>query len=95
MAITRDTVLYTAQLARLKIEEQDIEKFTKQIGDIIRYVEKLNQLDVAGVEPTAHALPVENVSREDRAVNGPPDEIIYKNAPVLEDRLFIVPQIIE
>lgn len=95
MAITRDNVLYTAKLARLKIEEKDVEKFTKQIGDIIRYVEKLNELDLTGIEPTAHILPVENVVREDRVTNGPPDEIIVRNAPEQEDRLFIVPQIIE
>lgn len=95
MAITRDNVLYTAKLARLKIDEKDIEKFTRQIGDIIQYVEKLNELDLKGIEPTAHILPVDNVVREDTVTNGPPDEIIFKNAPAQEDRLFIVPQIIE
>lgn len=95
MAITRDNVLYTAKLARLKIDEKDMAKFTRQIGDIIQYVEKLNELDLQGIEPTAHILPVDNVVREDTVTNGPPDEIIFKNAPVQEDRLFIVPQIIE
>ncbi len=95
MAITRDNVIYTAKLARLKIEEKDVGKFTRQIGDIIRYVEKLNELSLSGIEPTAHILPVENVVREDKVSNGPPDEILLQNAPAQEDRLFIVPQIIE
>jgi len=95
MAISKENVLYVAKLARLKIEEREIEKFTKQIGDIVRYVEKLNELDLAGVEPTAHILPVANVMRGDAVTNGRPDEIVLQNAPREEDRLFIVPQIIE
>lgn len=95
MAITRDNVLYVAKLSRLKLSEKEIELFTKQIGDIVNYVEKLNKLDLKSVEPTAHILPVSNVLREDKAVNPPPDEIVFKNAPRVEEKLFLVPKIIE
>ena len=95
MAITRSDVLYTAKLSRLKLDEKEIELFTKQIGDIIAYVEKLNQLDLNGVEPTAHVLPVNNVLRKDEVVKTEPAEIVFKNAPECSDRLFMVPKIIE
>ena len=58
-------VRYTAQLARLTLSEEEIEKFQSQLSQVLKYVEKLREVDTTGVEPTAHTNPIYNVFRED------------------------------
>ena len=70
MALTRDEVLHVADLARLSLAPEEIELFTRQLNDILAYVEKLQELDTAGVEPLAHVIPVFNVFREDAVSQG-------------------------
>lgn len=88
-------VRYTAQLARLHLSEEEIAKFQAQLTQVLTYVEKLEQVDVSGVEPTAHANAVFNVFRADEARDwfAPADALA--NAPRAANQLFIVPKVIE
>lgn len=88
-------VRYTAQLARLNLSEEEIAKFQTQLSQVLEYVEKLKQVDVSGVEPTAHANAIHNVFRADepRAWFNPQEALA--NAPRQAGSLFIVPKVIE
>ena len=88
-------VRYTAQLARLNLSEEEIATFRAQLSQVLAYVEKLEQVDVSSVEPTAHANAVYNVFRADeaRAWFEPADALT--NAPRQANGLFIVPKVIE
>ncbi len=86
---------YVAHLARLELTEAEKQKISAQLKDILAYVEKLNQLDVSQVEPTAHATPLSNVWRKDESRPGAKTERVMKNAPEHARDLFIVPRIVE
>ena len=94
MALTRDEVLHVANLARLSLVPDEIELFTRQLNDILAYVEKLQELDTTGVEPLAHVIPVFNVFREDTVREGLDRETALSNAPIQEEGAFVVPRII-
>ena len=94
MALTREEVLHVADLARLTLVPAEIELFTRQLIDILAYVEKLQELDTAGVEPLAHVIPVFNVFREDVVSQGLDRESALDNAPAREEGAFVVPRII-
>jgi aspartyl-tRNA(Asn)/glutamyl-tRNA(Gln) amidotransferase subunit C len=84
-----------ARLARLKLTEEEREVFSEQMSDIITYMEKLNELDTSGVEPTAHVLNIKNVFREDEPRASLPKEKALQNAPSRMDDFYRVPKIIE
>ncbi len=88
-------VRYTAQLARLHLSEEEIAKFQAQITQVLAYVEKLEQVDVSGVEPTAHANAVFNVFRDDVPRDWFTAEQALSNAPRSANQLFVVPKVIE
>ncbi|MEP6672928.1 MAG: Asp-tRNA(Asn)/Glu-tRNA(Gln) amidotransferase subunit GatC [Chthoniobacter sp.] len=88
-------VRYTAQLARLHLSEEEIAKFQAQLTQVLAYVEKLEQVDVSGVEPTAHANAVFNVFRDDVARDWFTAEQALANAPRSANQLFVVPKVIE
>jgi aspartyl-tRNA(Asn)/glutamyl-tRNA(Gln) amidotransferase subunit C len=88
-------VRYTAQLARLHLSEDEIAKFQAQLSQVLEYVEKLKQVDVSGVEPTAHANAIFNVFRKDEARPWFTPEMALANAPRQANGLFIVPKVIE
>jgi len=88
-------VRYTAQLARLHLSEEEIAKFQAQLSQVLAYVEKLEQVDVSGVEPTAHANAVFNVFREDTPRDWFTPADVLANAPRTANQLFIVPKVIE
>lgn len=92
--ITLEQVRHVAKLARLQMEEPELQRFTQQLEPILEYVAKLSQLDVTGVEPTAHALPLYNVLRDD--VVEPPLSVeqALQNAPEADGPFFAVPKII-
>lgn len=71
--ITKEEVQHIADLARLKLSDQEIEKFQKDFSSILEYFEVLSQADVSLVEPMTHALAVENVMRQDQARPGDPE----------------------
>ncbi len=88
-------IKYVAYLARIRLTEQEMTKFSAQLKDVLAYVAKLNELDVSGVEPTAHATPLTNVFRKDEVRPSIDKEKILKNAPEHARDLFIVPKIVE
>ncbi|MBU0676835.1 MAG: Asp-tRNA(Asn)/Glu-tRNA(Gln) amidotransferase subunit GatC [Verrucomicrobia bacterium] len=88
-------VRYVAHLARLHLDDAEVEQFQGQLDDILDYIKKLQELDVEGIEPTAHAIPIENVLREDVTRPSLEHEKAMKNAPAERNREFIVPKILE
>ncbi len=95
MKISGSDVEHISRLARLKLEKDEKEKYGAQLNKILDYVEKLNELDTAGVEPTSHVIPLKNVLREDVVKDSLPREEALKNAPRASDEFFLVPKIIE
>ena len=88
-------VKYVAHLARLSLSPEEEQKISAQLGDILGYIEKLKEVDVAGVEPTAHAFPLVNVTRPDEARPSISNEDALRNAPAQANGLFLVPKIVE
>lgn len=95
MAAMEINVKYVAQLARLSLTAEEEQKFGAQLGQILGYIEKLNELDVSQVEPTAHAVPLVNVTRLDEVRPSLSNEDALRNAPARANGLFIVPKIVE
>lgn len=95
MADTGMDVNYVAHLARLELTPEEMQKFGAQLGQILGYIDKLNQLDVTGIEPTAHAVPLVNVTRVDEVRSSLSTERALMNAPAQANGLFIVPKIVE
>ncbi|OGR27468.1 MAG: asparaginyl/glutamyl-tRNA amidotransferase subunit C [Desulfobacca sp. RBG_16_60_12] len=94
MALTREEVLHVAKLARLRLGPEEIEVVTRQLNDILAYVEKLQELDTEGVPPLAHVIPVYNVFREDVVKEGLSRDTALGNAPAREEGAFVVPRVI-
>jgi len=88
-------IKYVAHLARIALSPEEEEKLAAQLGNILGYIEKLNQLDVTNVEPTAHAIPLVNVSRPDEIHPSLSSEDALSNAPAKANGLFLVPKIVE
>jgi len=91
--ITIKDVEHVAKLARLELSEDEKQKFTKQLGDILKYVEQMNEVDTNGVKPMAHAFDIVNVMREDEVVYEQTKEELMANAPEEENGFFRVPKI--
>ena len=88
-------VKYVAHLARISLTPTEEQKLGAQLGNILGYIEKLKQLDVSQVEPTAHAVPLINVTRADEVQPSLPTEEALRNAPAKANGLFLVPKIVE
>ena len=95
MKITRKEVEHVAKLARLALRDEEIETLTNQLGNILTYVEKLNELDTTNIEPTSHVLPIKNVLREDEEGKSIEREKALGNAPDRTEEFFRVPKVIE
>jgi len=95
MKISKDDVIKVAVLARLEVTQEETEIFTDQLGNILDYIEKLNELDTDNVEPTSHVLDISTPLREDKVVNWLTIEEVLQNAPESEDDFFVVPQVID
>jgi aspartyl-tRNA(Asn)/glutamyl-tRNA(Gln) amidotransferase subunit C len=93
--ITREDVERTATLARLSLDEAEIEAMTRDLGRILDYADQLQQLDTDGIEPTAHAIPLATPFREDRAEPGIDPDLALANAPERDGSAFVVPKVIE
>jgi aspartyl-tRNA(Asn)/glutamyl-tRNA(Gln) amidotransferase subunit C len=88
-------VAYVAELARLELDSSEKERFQKDMESILGYIEQLNELDVTGIEPTAHAAPMTNVWREDKAGETFPRDKMLGNAPAtVDEELVKVPQVL-
>jgi aspartyl-tRNA(Asn)/glutamyl-tRNA(Gln) amidotransferase subunit C len=88
-------VQYVARLARIALTPEEEEKFGAQLSHVLGYIEKLNQLDVSGIEPTAHAVPMVNVVRPDEVRPSLTNQEALRNAPAKANGLFLVPKIVE
>ena len=86
---------YVARLARLALTPAEQAQYAHQLGDILHHIEQLGKVDVSGVEPTAHAFPVENVWQEDIARPGLSVAAALRNAPAQRENMISVPKVIE
>jgi aspartyl-tRNA(Asn)/glutamyl-tRNA(Gln) amidotransferase subunit C len=86
---------YVSKLARLNLSAEETKLFQKQLADVLKYAEKLGQVDVSHVEAAAHAVPMFNVFREDEPCDWlTPDEAL-SNAPRQANQLFVVTKVVE
>jgi len=88
-------VKYVAHLARLSLTPEEEQRIGAQLGQVLDYIEKLKEVDVSGVEPTAHAFPLINVTRPDEVRPSISNEDALRNAPAHANGLFMVPKIVE
>ena len=93
--IDRKDVEHVARLARLALTEAELERMRGEMAAILQYIEKLKVVDVEGVEPTSHAVPLVNVMREDEVEPSVDREAMMRNAPDRSGEFFRVPRIIE
>ncbi len=93
--ISESEVRRIAHLSRLKPGDEEVRLFSEQLSAVLGYFEQLNEVDTADVPPTAHALPVQNVFREDLAQQSFTPEQALGNAPQREDGFFAVPKVLE
>jgi len=93
--LTEAQVRQVAKLARLELTEQDVSEFAGQLGAILDYVEKMNELDTESVEPLAHCLAITNVFQEDRPRPSLGTEATLANAPERDGAFFKVPKILD
>ena len=90
--ISAETTEYVGIVAKLEWSDEEKEKAKKDMGEMLDYIDKLNELDTSGVEPMSHVFPVNNVFREDVVLNGDDRENILSNAPESNEEAFIVPK---
>jgi aspartyl-tRNA(Asn)/glutamyl-tRNA(Gln) amidotransferase subunit C len=89
--IDRDQVLHVARLARLRLSDAEVKRMSGELSTILEHIEKLNELDLEGVEPTSHVVEVENVLRSDEPRPSLPRERALEQAPDAGDGGFRVP----
>lgn len=91
--ITIKDVEHVAKLARLELTEEEKELYTKQLGDVLKYVEQMNEVDTSNVKPMTQVIDFCNVMREDKVVQEISKEALMANAPEEENGFFKVPKI--
>ena len=90
--ISDETIEYVGILAKLELSGEEKEAAKRDMGRMLDYIDKLNELDTSGVEPMSHVFPVQNVFREDIVTNGDESDRILRNAPSEKDNMFVVPK---
>lgn len=95
MELTRDNVAKIARLSRLRLTDDELDRFTGQLGQILNYVEMLNEVDTTGVEPMAHAGDLCNVFRADELRPSLDRADVFRNAPKSDGKYFLVPPILD
>jgi aspartyl-tRNA(Asn)/glutamyl-tRNA(Gln) amidotransferase subunit C len=93
--ISEQQVRHIATLGRLKLSDDEVRLFTRELAEILEYIDQLNSVDVTGVEPTAHAVAVQNVLREDAVAASLPVDAALAAAPQREGSFFRVPKVLE
>lgn len=93
--ISDETIDYVGILAKLDLSGTEKEQAKKDMGRMLDYIDKLNELDTEGVEPMSHIFPVNNVFREDVVVNGDDRDSMLANAPARKDGTYMVPKTVE
>ena len=92
--ISDETIEYVGILAKLELSEEEKEQAKADMGKMLDYIDKLNELDTSGVEPMSHVFPVNNVFREDVVTNGDNHEAMLANAPKQKENQYQVPKTI-
>ena len=95
MSVDAATVKRIGRLARIRVEDDEVEKYQCEINAILGFVEQLSEVDVDGVEPMTSVTPMQLRRREDKVTDGGYPEKIVANAPLTEDNFFMVPKVIE
>lgn len=93
--ITDETIEYVGILAKLELSPEEKEEAKRDMGRMLDYIDKLNELDTGGIEPMSHVFSMNNVFREDVVTNGDDREDILKNAPEQKEGAFKVPRTVE
>lgn len=93
--IARSDVEYVAALAQLRLDDAAADRLVGELGEILAYMDLLNELDTAEVEPMMHALEVVNVYRDDVTTPSLPREAALQNAPLTDGEYFLVPRILD
>lgn len=94
--LSRDDVLKLAKLSRLKLTDEEVERFRTELSEILDYVEKLNSVDAGGLEPTYQVTGLKNVMRPDEIKGyGYKREALLKNAPVTDNNHFKVKRVLD
>ena len=94
MKIKTEELKYVADLARINLTEKETELFSKQLNNILEYMDKLNQLDTKAVESMSHVLDIFNVFRKDKVKKSLDRKAVLKNAPAAKNGFFQVPKVI-
>jgi aspartyl-tRNA(Asn)/glutamyl-tRNA(Gln) amidotransferase subunit C len=89
--IDRAQVLHVARLARLRLEDDEVERMARELSAVLDHIEKISELDLEGVAPTSHVVEVESALREDDPRPSLPRERALDQAPAIEDGGFLVP----
>ena len=92
--LTREEVIKIAQLARIELSEQEVEKFQKDLSTVLEYVDELKKVDVEGLEEVSQVTGLVNVQREDKAVIAENHDAIFSQAPEMKDGYFKVKAIL-
>ncbi len=95
MQINEQLIDYVAALSRLELSPEEKKRAEKDLGSIVGYIDKLNELDTEGVGPMSHAFPVKNVFREDVLIASEERDVLLQNAPKKKDGCFQVPKTVE
>jgi aspartyl-tRNA(Asn)/glutamyl-tRNA(Gln) amidotransferase subunit C len=95
MSVDAATVKRIGRLARIRVEDNEVEKYQGEINAILGFVEQLGEVNVEGVEPMTSVTPMQLRRRVDEVTDGGYPEQIIKNAPLTEDNFFMVPKVIE
>lgn len=93
--ISDETIEYVGILAKLELSPEEKERAKKDMEEMLDYIDKLNELDTAGIEPMSHVFSVNNVFREDIVTNGDDRDNMLKNAPEAKDGSYQVPKTVE
>ena len=95
MSVDRETVKRVARLARIAVSDEEAEALKGELNTILGFVEQLNEVDVTGVEPMTAVIPMSMKMREDVVTDGEIAAEVVANAPVVAERFFVVPKVIE
>ncbi len=95
MRIAKEEIIHVGELARLYLDDAAVDLYTKQLGDVLTYMETLNHLDTAGITPASHAISINNVFRDDIVMESVSAKSALTNAPESSDGGFIVPKVIK
>ena len=95
MSVDIETVRRVARLARIAVSEEEAQRMTGELNTILGFVEQLNEVDVAGVEPMTSVIPMAMKKRADEVDDGGRPEDIVANAPATNENFFLVPKVVE